>query len=192
MRSPTRSLLTAGLLLFASAFADQETTTATHEKLDAFFGQLVAGGEWRTPNPDYDPGEDTAREYVLRYRWGPHRQHMNGTLLGYFPGPDGGREELIWSLYAFHNPVTGDVLVNQIGANGALASGRAELAADGKHVIEQILYGPDGSMLALRHEETFAADGGSYRSDVFERGSDGGWQKRRDWIWTRHAAEAAR
>ena len=113
---------------------------------------------------------------------------MVGKLLGVFDGDGSERETLFWSLYAIHNPVTDDVHVSQIGSNGALARGRIVKVTDGKHVIEQIFYGPDGSMRAIRHEETFAADGESYTSDVFERGENGAWEHVRNWVWVRSVA----
>ena len=169
----------------AVALAQDAQPTASHQKLEALFGQLIDGGEWRAPNPAFGQDERAAKEFILRYRWGPHEQHMIGELLGLFESDGNQQETLFWSLYAVHNPVTDEVQVSQIGANGTLAAGRAYLAADDKHVIEQILYGADGALMALRHEETFAADGLSYTSDVFERDSQGGWKKVRDWIWSR-------
>ena len=187
-RSLRQSVLVLALALFGLAHADEAPTTRTQQTLTELFGRLIDGGEWRTPNPNHDGTASSPSAFVLRYRWGPHRQHMIGELLGAFEDANGERETLYWSLYAIHNPVTDDVLVSQIGANGALASGRIVEAADGKHVIEQILFGPDGSMRAVRHEETFAADGKSYTSDVFERDENGAWEEVRNWVWTRSLA----
>lgn len=168
-----------------SGVAPAEPTSATHEKLSALFGALIDGGEWRTPNPNYEVGSAAPNEFILRYRWGPNEQHMVGQLLGRFEGAGGSGERLFWSLYAIHNPVTDRVQISQIGVNGALAEGHIEIGDDGKHIIEQTLYGPDGSTKELRHEETFAPGGESYTSDVFERDENGGWRKVRDWVWTR-------
>ena len=185
----TRTLLVAAVCLtLAASAAAEESSSATHTKLAALFGALIDGGEWRTPNPNYETGSPAPSEFILRYRWGPHEQHMVGQLLGHFETAEGSEERLFWSLYAIHNPVTDDVQVSQIGANGALAEGRIEMSDDGKHIIEQTLYGPDGSTKELRHEETFASDGESYISDVFERDESGGWRKVRDWVWTRTAS----
>ena len=184
---PHRQFILGTLLtvfLHPGLAADDAPASRTHSALTVLFGQLIDGGEWRTPNPDYDDANDAAKEYILRYRWGPHRQHMVGELLGHFEAAGGPTEILFWSLYAIHNPVTDEVRVSQVGSNGALATGRIWPAGD-KHVIEQILYAPEGSMKALRHEEAFATDGESFTSQVFERDDRGGWKKVRDWVWTR-------
>ena len=182
------AVLGLALSLCSLAGADETPTTRTQQALTALFGTLIDGGEWRTPNPNHDGTATSPIAFVLRYRWGPHQQHMVGELVGAFESTAGERETLFWSLYAIHNPVTDEVHVSQIGSNGALARGRIVKATDRKHIIEQILYGPDGSMRAVRHEETFAPDGESYTSDVFERGENGAWENVRNWVWTRSAA----
>ena len=189
MKIRTQTTLSTTLcLLLSSVGAADDSSSATHNKLNALFGALIDGGEWRTPNPNYEAGSPTPSEFILRYRWGPHEQHMVGQLLGHFETTEGTEERLFWSLYAIHNPVTDDVSVSQIGANGALAEGRIEMSDDGKHIIEQTLYGPDGSTKELRHEEAFADDGESYSSDVFERDESDGWRKVREWTWTRETS----
>ena len=183
LRTSVVALFLAGLAV--PAVANETADSRTHRALAPFFDVLIEGGEWRTPNPDYDGTAGTPSQYVLRHRWGPHGQHMVGALLGYFETADGPDERLFWTLYAVHNPVTDETTVTQIGANGALAQGPLRATPDGRHVVEQILYGPDGSMLAIRHEETMAADRRSFTSDVFERDADGRWKKVREWTWTR-------
>lgn len=183
-----RSLVLASAFMCAvlsSTAGAQGTASTTSDKLTEFFGVLIDGGEWRTPNPNHEAGSSAPTEFILRYRWGPYEQHMVGELLGHFAHAGGSQERLFWTLYAIHNPVTDEVQVSQIGANGALAEGRIETSDDGKHIIEQTLYGPDGSTKELRHEETFAEDRKSYTSYVFERNENGEWVKVRDWIWTR-------
>lgn len=188
IRTVAHRLLMPCILACSLAAADDGPSAEPQSKIERLFGVLIEGAEWRTPNPGYDASQKSPKEYVLRYRWGPHKQHMIGELLGHFETPDGPQETLFWSLYAIHNPVTDEVQVSQIGADGALAAGEARLDGDDKHVIEQTLYATDGSTLALRHEETLAADGTSYTSNVFERNAAGDWTKARDWVWTRSTA----
>ena len=170
-------------VLAGTAHADE--VTRNHAALDQRFGILIGAREWRTPNPAFVEGSGDPTAFVLRYRWGPHRQHVVGELLGTFEQSGETREELFWSLYAVRNPVTSQIVVSQIGVDGSLAEGTLRHLPSGGHALVQTLFAADGSTKSIRHEEHIAEDQQSFHSYVFERDERGTWQPVREWRWER-------
>ncbi len=167
-----------------SAAEKPETPTVALEKL---LGEVIRGGEWRTPNPDYKPGENAPTHYSTRYSWGPYKQHVTGELVGIFKTDEGEKEIRFWTLYAFYNPVIRKAEAYQIGWNGSIATGSMYRNADGNLQIEQTFFGVDGSEKDMKHEEKMDKSGDWFMSDVFEKNAAGNWVEARDWIWTKHS-----
>jgi hypothetical protein len=187
---PAASLLAAVLLVAGGSCArslanTDEGATRTQAVMEEVWGAMVEAGEWRTRNPDFSDARTTPEEFALRWRWGPHRQHVVGELLGVFDTAEGEKTALYWSLYAWHNPVTGEVTALQIGWDGSMAVGPMRRADDGRILVDQILYGSDGTSKALRHEEVLHPDGDAYDSNVYEQDDAGEWELKRRWVWRR-------
>lgn len=181
----TPVLVAAFLVLSATGATPATETSRTQAMLERYWGAMLEGGEWRTPNPGFSDPETTPREFALRWRWGPHHQHIQGDLLGIFDREDGDAEVLYWTLYLMHNPVTDEVTALQVGWDGSIATGPVSLTADGHVVLNQLLYNADGTVKAIRHQEIMEEDGNRYRSNVFERGDGGDWVLKREWTWVR-------
>lgn len=181
------TLLFSGLALPVQGTEESVEPTSPAKALEALMGDLVRGGEWRTPNPDYKEGENAPTHYSLRYSWGPYKQHVAGELLGVFETQEGEKLVRFWSLYTFYNPVTGEAAAHQIGWNGSIGSG--VIFRDGEnHVnVEQRFFGIDGSLKDVRHVETMNAARDQFLSDVYEKNEEGEWTEARDWVWTRHS-----
>lgn len=169
-------LLSAG---GAAANADEDSTTL----LEEFAGILVAGGEWRSPNPDYRNEPAAPSHFALRYRWGPGRRQVIGELVGVFAKSE--ETPVYWTIYSYLDPLTNALEVLQIGAGGAVAKGRMTMGVDGRRVIDQVFVGTDGSSRSVRHVDTFDESGDRFRSDVMEKDENGNWQKVREWTWMR-------
>lgn len=148
-------------------------------------GFLLAGsGRWRAPNPDYTTGSEDEQFYGMNYRWGPHRQHVVGEIVSIYAD---GREAMDWSLFMTWNPVTGQAVLEQTGANGVYFRGELGKTKDGRHKQQGLIYLPNGEVKSVR-DEIEVLDSRRYRSHVFERDQNGGWKKVRVWTWTRQAA----
>lgn len=151
-------------------------TTALGEHV----GFLMTGsGQWRSPNPAYQPGKDIEQFYGMNYRWGPNRQHIVGEIVSYF---DDGRERKEWTLFITHNPVTGIAYLEQTGAGGVYFRGELGTAANGRHSQTGLIYMPNGTVKSVR-DEIEIIDDSSYISHVFERDEKGTWTQVREWTW---------
>lgn len=151
-------------------------------------GFLLRGsGRWRARNPDYVAGSDAEEFYGMNYRAGPHGQHVIGEIVSVYAD---GREQLEWTLYITHNPVTQRTWLEQTGASGVYFRGELGRAENGRRTQAGLVYLPNGQAKAVR-DEIEIIDDRSYRAHVFERGADGAWQKLREWTWTLREDAAA-
>jgi hypothetical protein len=186
--NPSRFLLpalAAALSLAAvSPVAAQEEKTRTEIAMTKQWGAMLKGsGEWRAPNPDFADPKTTPKEYAVRFRWGPYRQDVVGELVGFFETEKGMKEARFWNFYSYHNPVTDEILLVQVGWDGAMGSGPMSVAGDGTETVDQIFYAADGKMRIVRHVTTHVgAD--AHNSDVYERDDKGEWKLERKWTWT--------
>lgn len=179
--------LTMGLMVAGPAQAQDEEAVGEASKesaIKAIFGDLV-GGEWRTPNPDFGKDEYQAKEYVLRYKWGPYRQHVIGELLGTFESDEGEKQILFWTIYAIHNVQTGQTSALQINWDGSLGDGTLSRGEDGRIIADQTFYWANGKTERIRHVDTVDPSGKTYTSETFEMNADGQWQEKNKWTWTR-------
>ncbi|WP_425410926.1 hypothetical protein [Hyphococcus sp.] len=187
---------TVAFLVTALAFVLLNTASAEEENspINALMGDLVRGEEWLTPNPDYEPGGQQPKDWGVRYRWGPYKQHVTGELFGVFlPSDDssGGetREVQYWTLYAFYNPVTKMGSALQVNWTGSFADGDMYLDDTGRLVMDQTFFGVDGSAKEVRHLFVMDESGESHSADVYEKNESGEWVKMRDWVWTRKSSQ---
>ena len=169
------ALLTAG----GNSRADDDAASLLAE----FVGEIVAGGEWQTANPDYRTDTEQPSHFSLRYRWGPGRSQVVSELVGVFK--ERPETPVYWTIYTYVDPETRSVEVLQIGAGGGLAKGTMTMNAQGQRIIDQTFVAPGGSSRQVRHIETFHASGDRFDSSVLERDGAGEWQIVREWVWTR-------
>ena len=181
------SIFFAAISISAVAPVNAQDASEAPPFLDPYVGDNIRGGEWRSSNPDYEPGSDQPAEYGLRYDWGPYKQHMTGELLGIYPSDEGEKEILYWTLYAFWNPVTKVVTALQINWNGSTGDGTMSLGENGEVIIEQIFFGIDGSETHMRHVEFMAPDKQSFLSVVHEKDDKGEWVLKDEWTWKQTA-----
>lgn len=175
----------------ATAQSDgDDAPEAPKAALEKLHGDVVRGGEWRTPNPDYKAGEEAPTHYVLRYNWGPYKQHITGELGGIYQTEKGEKEIRYWTMYTFYNPITRVAEASQIGWNGSIGIGPMHRNIDGNLQIDQVFYGVDGSKKDVRHIEKVDKSGDWFVSSVFEKDAADNWVKGRDWIWTKHISGA--
>ena len=171
--------------VMSAALADNRHPLQVH--MDPW---LQGSGDWRTPNPDYQPPagpgdpDNGIREFAVRWAWDDADKSAKGELLGLRTD---GSSQKFWSLFAFYNPVTKEVTYIQTGAGGAFITGKVAareqpLSAGEKDVLDTTDYWPNGTVRESRHENTF--DGGTHTSIVFERSEAGGWQQKAVWEWT--------
>ena len=173
------------MLAVSPAFAaDPAKQTPSAAAMTELWGEMM-DAEWRSPNPDYEGKDSQPNAFAIRWRWDTHGQYAIGELLGVYEREDGERTAKYWDLYTIHNPATGETTASQIGWNGAVGAGPIYKEADGRIMIDQVLSGPNGSMRPIRHEEIMAADGKSYKSNVYERNESGAWELKREWTWTK-------
>ena len=121
------ALLTAG----GNSRADDDAASLLAE----FVGEIVAGGEWQTANPDYRTDTEQPSHFSLRYRWGPGRSQVVSELVGVFK--ERPETPVYWTIYTYVDPETRSVEVLQIGAGGGLAKGTMTMNAQGQRIIDQ-------------------------------------------------------
>ncbi len=146
---------------------------------------LTGDGQWRTPNPDYEPGESRPREYGLRFRLSEDKSHATGELTGRY---DDGREVVYFSMIALYNPVTEKVITQQIGWNGAYHRGEIPVQAGDRQVIDMIEYSPNGAIKLGRHQMHFRSDD-VHDGDSYVLDDNGAWTLRAQWTWRRYSAD---
>jgi len=115
------ALLLASIVSLSTA-ANEQAEPETSHPLTHRLARILTGDstQWRTINPDYQEGGKQPAEYGLRLRMMPDQRHATGELTGVYSD---GREALYWSLLAFYNPVTEQVVLQQIGWDGTLLRG---------------------------------------------------------------------
>jgi len=164
--------------------ADDIVKSRTQKAMEAQWGYMTAGsGEWRTPNPDFDGSTTAPREFGIRFKWGPHGQHVTGELYGVFHR-DGDQEALFWTFFSHHNPVTNEIVLTQVGSDGSMATGRFCESERSDGCLDQRLYGADGTVKPVRHENTHQSQT-VHISNVYERDEHDEWKLARKWTWTR-------
>ena len=151
---------------------------------------LAGSGQWRTPNPNYDPDAEPMtgpwiKEFGVNWKWAPNGQHLVGELLSI---PANGEPIESWAMYTFHIPATDRVLNIQVGRNGDYVSAEEELRLEATpygepEVLDGVLYSPNGSMTLSRHSNVFT-DMHTQLSDVYEKDESGKWALARTWRWT--------
>ena len=109
---------------------------------------------------------------------------MSGEITGVFAD---GIEVRFWSMFMFYNPVTQQVLYQQVGRNGTLISAQQpvrEQALDFGEVerLDATEYSSDGYVKTTRHENVFYDDG-SHTSKVYEQDATGEWKQVNEWRW---------
>jgi len=185
----SRTLFSALLLvsLMAAARAQDRTPDRTLSPIEIHFAHMLAGsGQWRTPNEDYDPEDPNGMSlYGADYRLSDDRSHVIAEITGVTPD---GRRAVFWTIYFFHNPVTGEVVSSQVGWNGALLTGHEAvliepLAFGDSHVSDQIAHNPDGSMHIIRHE-IVPVDRRTHTTQTYRRGEGGNWEPQNFRTWT--------
>ena len=152
---------------------------------------LQGSGEWRTPNPDYDPNAAprTAgwiKEYSVIWRWAEFDQHLVGELSGITPA---GERIKFWHMFHFYNPATKEVIFQQVGRGGAFIAGTERLRTKptpygAPDTLDTDMFLPSGDHKKTRHETIFV-DADTQRSDAFEQDDNGEWKLTRQWVWTR-------
>ncbi len=142
---------------------------------------LTTDDEWRTPNPDYEPGENRPKEFAIQLRLQPDGKHALGELMGVY---EDGRRVTYWSMIAMYNPVTEKIVTQQVGWDGTLAYGENDVRSGDTEIIDMIQYSVDGTMSINRHEATHVGED-VRKSDVFVRDANGDWSLEAQWTWRR-------
>lgn len=186
MKSPVRisclSLLLASYLTSGVALSAEEHPLYTHMQ-----HWLSGSGDWRTPNPEYDPERDNESTAVTHYsiiwNWDEHKQIMQGELSGI---TSEGSRIPYWSMFAFYNPATKSVIFQQVG-NGAFIAGeqavrQSPLQFEELEVMETMDHYANDTIIRSKHENIFH-NNGCHDSRVFEADGNGNWQHRADWVW---------
>ena len=142
---------------------------------------LTTDDEWRTPNPDYEPGKRKPKEYAIQMRLQPDGRHALGELMGVY---DDGSRVTYWSMIAMYNPVTEKVVTQQVGWDGTLLYGENDVRSGDTEIIDMIEYNVNGTMSFSRHEAKHIGND-TRDSDVYIRDADGGWALQAEWTWRR-------
>lgn len=178
--------LLVSVLLCIAGTANAETPVL--HPLQIHMQQWLQGsGQWRSPNPNYDASGSAGsgfREYGINWSWEPERKYMSGEITGVKPD---GTQARFWTLFAFYNPVTRQVLFQQIGRDGTLITGedpvRTEPLRYGEtERFETIEYSTNGQIKLTRHDNVFQDDG-THTSMVYERDESGAWALIAQWKW---------
>ena len=185
-------LITTSALFMPPQIAAQIPDAKALHPLEIHMKHWIAGsGQWRSPNPDYNPEAEPKtpgwiKEFGVNWKWAPNRHHMIGEIVAITAEGEVFSSSI---MYAFYNPVTEKVIDVQVGRNGTLAFGedrvRDQSTPYGEPEVGSGLeYFPDGTISILRHSNVFV-DENTQLSDVFQRDENGEWEKKRQWRWTR-------
>ncbi len=172
---------------FSVAYAED----AQPHPLEVHMHHWISGsGQWRAPNPSYQPGStprtrEWVREFGVNWRWGPNRQHLLGEIVAI---PEDGDPMITGVLYAFYNPVTEKVVEIQVARNGILQfsedRARKEPTPYGAPEIgDSLEYFPNGGVSILRHVNRFL-DANTQLSVSQKRNEEGQWSDQNEWRWT--------
>jgi hypothetical protein len=168
----------------------QDAEAESKHPLEIHMKHWLAGtGQWRSPNPDYDPEAQPrtlgwVKEFGVNWAWGPNNKHLVGEVVAISAHGD----TLVSStMYAFYNPVTEKVLNVSVGRNGILELGedrvRKEPTPYGEAEVGDVIeYLPNGAISILRHSNVFPSQGVQL-SDVLKRDDDGQWSRTGQWRW---------
>lgn len=178
--SPLRATFLAIFLSSVAALAAEDAAAPRSTSLAQEKGYLLSdSGQWRTRNRDFEPGTEQPKEFGLNYRWGPHRKHIVGELIGI--GESGGTA-VYATVYFTFNPVSQQVHADLVSWDGTLGPA-IDRRIDANHrVIEGVFYKPDGTVTSNRH--TFELiDSHSYISRSYDLNDEGAWELKREETW---------
>ncbi len=179
-RYAMKPLVSFFIWLLTGSFVFSAHAQEVPNPLEKYIGYALTGsGQWRAPNPEYEPGSDKPKDWGMHYRWGTHKKHVICEIVGVYAD---GREETAFTLYFFYNPVTEEVTQVQSGVRGLFFEGRVDVAEDGRHYQGGLIYFPNGTIKSVR-DEVVVVDSNTYISHVFERDEDGDWVQVREWTW---------
>ena len=154
---------------------------AVPNPLEVEKGYLLSGsGKWRAPNPDYEPGGQQPKQFGINYRWGPHKKHIIGEIIGVVDEEKG--KAVYASVYIMYNPVTEDIDVNLVGWDGAYGPAKERRIDDKNRIVEALLFQPNGVVKANRHTYELI-DENTYIIRVLEPNDEGTWTRVREETW---------
>jgi len=139
----------------------------------------VAGtGRWITDNAAYRGTDEPVDAYGMEWAWGPGRQSIRGRLFGLHGDKEVGT---YWHLQLAWHPGERRPVLYQFGGGGAVGIGPMDFQ-DGKIIVDQVFFRPDGSSFRTRHESLEAE--GLEDSCSFDW-AGGRWVARRHYVWRR-------
>lgn len=183
MKRPRWWLVVAGLCVAALSAAEPGTSLFV-ERMEYW---MRDGGEWRCPNPDYQPGTEQPREYGYRFQWALHQRAVTLEIFGEF---DGGRGRVtFWHNLAAWHPGEKRIVMTHLGVGGAILYGHEEMPDPDsrEHVFRGVA--PDGS--EYRFRDIAKITGPDTHESVSFRWQDGGWVEQRKLVWQRVRPAAA-
>ena len=185
LNAPIRYSLIMLVWLALSPFPAPAQAEPASNPLETEKGYLLTeSGQWRTANPDYEPDSDQPRDFGINYRWGPHRKHIIGEIVGISEKGTA----VYASVYIFFNPVTAKIHIDLIGWDGTFGPAE-ERRIDATHrVVEALLYQPNGTVQANRHTYELI-DSDTYIIRVFEPDQSGRWVLKKEETWRQLASE---
>ena len=177
-----QNLALSTLIIF---FVSQSNAVASDNNkarsIEKHVAHLLSGsGQWRAPNPEYEPGSSHAREYGMNYIWGPHKKFVEAEIVSIY---ENGNVEKNWSLFITYNPVTDTAYIDQTGSQGVYFRGEMDRTDSGLHTETGLIYLPNGNVKSVRDEGKIL-NRDTRISRVFERDAHGGWEQVREWTWT--------
>jgi len=158
-------------------------TAAAPEWFRELITALVADGdEWVADNTAYRSDQEPVDVYVLTWTWGPGRHSISGRLHAIVGGD---RRPPLWEFRQFWHPIRREGRLVQYGTDGTVGDGALARDVDGRVVVEQDFWGPDGQSWRQRHEERATPRSRESRD---ARWVNGAWRDGRRYVWTRRAA----
>ncbi len=140
---------------------------------------LNGEGQWRAPNPDYEPGKDEDKVYGMNYRVGAEGRHIIMDIVAV----DGNNDtKNNYTLVLVKNPVTNEILMLQTGAGGVFFRGRHTPLASRQYQHDGLVYLPNGIVKYVR-DIIEIQDQHAYVLKAYERNSEGMFEQIREWKW---------
>jgi len=184
------SALCATLLMLGGGAASAQS--AAPHPLEAHMAHHLTGSaRWRSPNPAFRPGDERRpQEFGVSWRWGANRQHLIGEVTGHYAD---GRTAQYHTIYVFYDPVSKQVLTQQIGWDGSYLSGssqlRAQTLAPGQtETIDMTVRPMQGDPSENRHEVT-PLDAESLLTRVYVRSPGEEWRLESTSTWRLRQAD---